>query len=56
MQKLKEAHCKPCHGGMPSLNERRARLLLAEIPGWAIEQNTLIRTFNFKDYDETSPS
>ena len=51
--KLTEARCVPCHGGMLPLAEARARELLLEVPGWALEGGLLVRTFTFKNYYET---
>ena len=50
---LNEAHCTPCHGGTPPLAAVRARELLAELPGWTIANNVLVRDFTFKNYYET---
>lgn len=51
--KLNEAHCVPCHGGVPPLDDARVRDLLAEVPGWVVESGALTRTFAFKNYYET---
>ena len=49
---LAEKSCVPCRGGVPGLPADEARRLLAEIPGWALEEKaTLIRrTFRFRDF------
>ena len=33
---LKDRHCVPCEGGIPSLDEATARLLLDEVSGWTL--------------------
>src|SRR6266496_4058306 len=44
--------CVPCRGGIPPLEESEARRLLADTPGWRLEENTtrLARRFEFEDF------
>lgn len=51
---LAEKTCQPCHGGVPPLDDTRARELLAETPGWRIENAGIVRDFAFKNYYETT--
>jgi 4a-hydroxytetrahydrobiopterin dehydratase len=46
--------CVPCRGGVPSLEESAARALLAQTPGWRLEEGgtRLKRGFEFADFVE----
>ncbi len=50
--KLHERHCVPCKGGIPPMDEAKARAHLAEVPGWElVDQATKIaRRFSFADF------
>jgi len=50
--KLQEQKCEPCRGGMPPLTQEEARTLLSEIPQWSLKDNSIERTFQFKDFKE----
>src|SRR4051794_5815786 len=50
MGNLAQGHCIACEAGAPPLAEERASELLAQVPGWKLEDNTLIRGFKFKDF------
>ncbi len=54
MEKLTSKSCVPCRGGIPPLTEPAARELLAQIPGWRLEENgtRLERRFEFRDFVE----
>jgi 4a-hydroxytetrahydrobiopterin dehydratase len=47
---LLQKHCVACEGGMPPMPRAEAEQLLAEVPGWALEENTLVRTFRWKNF------
>jgi 4a-hydroxytetrahydrobiopterin dehydratase len=43
-------HCVPCEGDVPSLLKDRAQELLAEVPGWDLQDTYLTRAYRFKDF------
>ena len=45
--------CQPCKSGDSTLDDRRIRDLLAQVPGWQVAAAELSRTFSFKDYYQT---
>ena len=47
--------CTPCRGGVPPLGRPEAERLLAETPGWTLEENAtrIERTFKFGDFAES---
>ena len=47
---LREQHCT--HGA-PALDAAALAPLLAQVPGWRVEGNQLVRSFAFTDYHET---
>ena len=49
---LAEKTCAPCRGGAAGLSAGEAEKLLAETPGWALEEGAtrIRRTFRFKDF------
>ena len=49
---LDAKNCVPCRGGIPPLEQSEARRLLADTPGWRLEQNAtrLERRFEFEDF------
>ena len=55
MTDLSAKSCKPCEGGAPSLAQADAQRLLAQVPGWALNETAteIRRTFKFKNYYET---
>lgn len=43
--------CVACHGGMPAVPPERARELLADLPGWEIEDGRkIVKTYRFPDF------
>src|SRR5262249_17830150 len=44
--------CVPCRGGIPRLERPEAERLLAETPGWSLDDTAtrIERTFRFKDF------
>ena len=46
--------CVPCRGGIPPLPEAKARELVADTPGWRLEESAtrLTRRFEFHDFVE----
>lgn len=47
---LREQHCT--HGA-PALAPAALASLLAQVPGWRVEGNRIVRSFGFTDYHET---
>ncbi|HSS38962.1 MAG TPA: 4a-hydroxytetrahydrobiopterin dehydratase [Polyangia bacterium] len=55
---LKDKHCVPCEGGVPSLDEATARLLLDEVSGWTLRTPSgpsgqpaqITKRFEFADF------
>jgi len=49
---LADKTCVACRGGVPGLSAEEAGKLLAETPGWALEEGAtrIRRTFRFKDF------
>lgn len=41
MTPLNEKHCRPCEGGVPSLDAAESERLIAEIPAWSITPDGL---------------
>ena len=55
MTDLKSKSCKACAPGTPPLSHTQATGLLAQTPGWTLNDTTteLSRTYKFKNYYET---
>lgn len=56
MSGLTEKSCKPCEGGVPSLNEQQAETYIAEIhPDWELDgtSQSIYREFRFEDFHQT---
>jgi 4a-hydroxytetrahydrobiopterin dehydratase len=47
-------HCTPCRGGIPPLHRSDAEQLLAETPGWTLDDSAthIERSFKFGDFAE----
>lgn len=45
--------CQPCEGGVPPLDEASSLALLGKLPGWALQEKKLEKSFAFKNYYET---
>jgi len=52
---LEEQHCKACEGGVDPMNETEIKMLITQIPEWAVNKaGTLItRKFKFKNFFRT---
>jgi 4a-hydroxytetrahydrobiopterin dehydratase len=50
--KLLEQKCEPCRGGMPPLSRQQAQVMLSEIPDWTLNDNSIEKTFQFRDFKE----
>ncbi len=55
MSDFKQKSCKPCEAGTPPLTRGEAERLLAQVPGWALDETAtrIERLFKFKSYYET---
>ena len=49
---LAENRCVPCRSGVPALSAEEAERLLAETPGWTLDEGAtrIRRTFRFDDF------
>jgi 4a-hydroxytetrahydrobiopterin dehydratase len=49
---LGDKACVPCRGGVPGLAAEEAEKLLAETPGWTLEEGAtrIRRTFRFRNF------
>ena len=52
MTTLTQKFCVACEAGTPPMPAAQAQTLLAEVPGWDLADQTLSRTFRFKDFKE----
>lgn len=50
--KLTEQKCEPCRGGTPPLSRQQAQDMLSEIPGCMLNDKSIERTFQFRDFKE----
>lgn len=55
MTNLTGKSCKPCMPGTPPLSRAQATGMLAQVPGWSLNDTAteLSRSFKFKNYHET---
>jgi len=53
MSELAARHCRALPAGTPSISKQEVAALLGQLPGWAIENGALVKTFAFADYYET---
>jgi 4a-hydroxytetrahydrobiopterin dehydratase len=52
MTTLTQKFCMACEAGTPPMPAAQAQTLLAEVPGWDLADQTLSRTFRFKNFKE----
>jgi len=45
--------CKPCEGGVPSLEQSEIKRLLQELEGWERAGNEISKVYRFRNYYET---
>ena len=50
---LRSRKCVPCEGGVAPLTDAQIKPLLKGLPGWALENGAITRTYRFKNYWET---
>ena len=46
-------HCQPCKNGDPALSANAAGELLKQLDGWTLQEKTISKTFEFKNYYQT---
>jgi 4a-hydroxytetrahydrobiopterin dehydratase len=54
-QKLRDKHCVPCEAGTPALDDATSKMLLVEVPGWALRAEPghpaqITKRFEFADF------
>ena len=42
-----------CTHGAPALDPAELAVLLAQVPGWRLDGNHIVRSYEFRDYHET---
>ncbi len=47
---LAQKKCVPCEGGVPKLDEARARELLRELDGWSLDGDRIRHQLRFADF------
>lgn len=52
MSVLAEKKCRPCEGGVDPMSAAEAHRMAAEIPGWKVDGDTLVRDLTFKNFRE----
>jgi 4a-hydroxytetrahydrobiopterin dehydratase len=50
MTELAQRKCVPCEGGVPPLPAERVQRMLAQVPGWDIENGKLTRDVKVADF------
>lgn len=50
---LLQKSCKPCEGGVPPLDAKKAEDMLKQIPEWQLKEDFIEREFKFKNYYHT---
>jgi len=53
MSALADRHCTPLPAGTPALERQQIDALLAQLPGWALENDAIVKTWSFANYYET---
>lgn len=49
---LADRHCQPCEGGVPPLAADRCRELLADLPGWQLQERAIDKSYRFANHYE----
>ena len=52
MSELTQKRCVPCEGGVPSLGKAEVEKLLAQVPGWKLDDKWITKEFRFKNFVE----
>ena len=53
MSDLANAKCKPCEGGVDSLQPAEVESLLKQLKGWTLSNGAITKTYSFKNYYQT---
>ena len=53
MNELASKKCVPCEGGVAPLDARTAQTMLANLKGWSLEGDRLVKVFPFPNYHHT---
>jgi 4a-hydroxytetrahydrobiopterin dehydratase len=53
MNELARKKCKPCEGGVAPLTPEQVKPLLKGLPGWALADGAIAKTYEFRNYFET---
>lgn len=52
MTDLRQKFCVACEAGTPPMSIEQAEEMMAQVPGWELQENKLTRRFRFKDFKE----
>ena len=50
---LVSKRCKSCEGSTSPLDDDNVRRYLDDLPGWVIDENSILKKFEFKNYYQT---
>lgn len=50
---LNSQRCEPCEGGLAPLSDGEVREALKQLPGWVLEQKSIVKLFAFQNFYET---
>ena len=53
MNELARKKCVPCEGGVAPLTAEQVRPMLKGLQGWALDGQSIAKTYEFKNYFET---
>ena len=53
MADLTTRKCKPCEGGVDPMKPDEVGRLLKQVPGWALEDGAIAKSYSFKNHYET---
>lgn len=53
MTDLARKRCVPCEGGVAPYTPEQARAMLAQLKGWILEGDRLVKLYPFKNYYQT---
>ena len=52
MEDLSRKFCVPCEAGTPALSVEQAEEMMAQVPGWTLDDKKITRRFRFKAFKE----
>ena len=50
---LQKKHCQPCEGGVAPMDTAAIEDMLKRLPGWALADGEIAKTYAFKNYYKT---